>query len=94
MSRQTRATTVVSQPPRLSIAAGVRAAQPQPRLLDRVLGFGARARASGTPPRAGAPVLLEPRRQPVVLTHPDHILLCHSLRPGAVIRLTLHLSHM
>jgi hypothetical protein len=41
------------------------------------------------------PVLLEPGRQPVVLTHPDHVLvLCHNRRPSTVIRLTDHPPHM
>ena len=43
MSRQMRPTTVVSQPRRLSIAADVGAAEPQPRLLHGVLGLAERA---------------------------------------------------
>ena len=42
MSRQTRATTVVSQPPRLSTAVGVGATEPQPGLLHGVVGLVAR----------------------------------------------------
>ena len=40
MLRQTRATTVVSQPPRFSIVARVGAAEPQPGLLHGVVGLG------------------------------------------------------
>ena len=43
MSRQTRATTVVSQPPRLSTVVRVGAAQPQPCLLQGVVGLADRA---------------------------------------------------
>ena len=41
MSRQTRATTVVSQPAEVVDAAGVGAAQPQPGFLNRVVGLAA-----------------------------------------------------
>ena len=43
MFRHTRATTVVSQPPRFSTAVGVGAAQAQPGLLDGVVGLAHRA---------------------------------------------------
>ena len=69
MSRHTRATTVVSQPPRFSTSLGVGAAEPQPRLLHGVVGLAQRAEhAVGHRPQVG-PVLLEPLGQPFVLVH-------------------------
>ena len=68
MSRHTRPTTVVSQPPRLSIVAGVRAAAaaarpPAPRPRRRPA-----SRASGRPPPAAAPARPRTaRRQQVAL---------------------------
>ena len=59
MFSDTRATTVVSQPPRFSIALGVGAAEPQPRLLHGVVRLAQRAEhAVGDRPQAGS-LLLE-----------------------------------
>ena len=68
MFSETRATTVVSQPPRFSICARVGAAQPQPGFLDGVVRLAQRAEHPvGHRPQAGS-VLLESFRQPVALS--------------------------
>ena len=72
MSRQTRATTVVSQPPQILDVAGVGAAEPQPGLLHRVFGLAARAEhAIGDRPQA-APVGLELSGQGFFFVHRSH----------------------
>ena len=72
MFRDTRATTVVSQPPRFSTSLAVRAAQPQPGLLDGVVGLAQRAEHPvGHRPQVG-PVLLEALRQLIALIHRSH----------------------
>ena len=53
MFRHTRATTVVSQPPRFSTSSASGAAEPQPGLLHGVVGLARASRASGRPPPAG-----------------------------------------
>ena len=60
---------MVSQPPRLLDPAGVGPADPQPGLLDGVVGLGGGAEhAVGDRPQVG-PVGLEPLRQPAGLVH-------------------------
>ena len=72
MSRHTRATTVVSQPPRFSTPLGVGAAEPEPGLLHGVVRLAQRAEHPvGHRPQVGA-VGLEPLRQPVVFVHRSH----------------------
>jgi hypothetical protein len=69
MSRQTRATIVVSHPPRFSTPFRVGAAEPEPGFLDSVVCLADGAEHSvGDRPQAG-PVLLEPLRQPFALIH-------------------------
>ena len=69
MFSATRATIVVSQPPRFSTSLGVGAADPQPGVLDRVVGLGQRAQHPvGHRPQPG-PMLLEPLGQPLLIGH-------------------------
>ena len=69
MFSATRATTVVSQPPRFSISSASERLQAQPGLLDGVVGLGARAQhAVGDGPQMGA-VLVEAGGQEVLLVH-------------------------
>ena len=73
MFRHTRATTVVSQPPRFSTLAGVGAAEPQPGVLDGVVGLadraehpvGHRAQVGRGAPRTAPPAIRA--RPPVTL---------------------------
>ena len=70
MSRHTRATTVVSQPPRFSTSLAVGAAEAQPGFLDGVVGLAQRAEHPVGHRSQVGPLLLEPLRQPVALVHP------------------------
>ena len=84
MFSETRATTVVSQPPRFSTSLGVGAAEAQPGLLDGVVGLAQRAEHPvGHRPQAGS-VLLEALRQPVALIHRSRSSVAsgHSSRPA------------
>ena len=69
MLRHTRPTTVVSHAPRFSIASALGAAQPQPRLLEGVVGLAQRTQHPVRDrPQAGA-VLVEALGQPFLLAH-------------------------
>ena len=73
MSRHTRATTVVSQPPRFSTPSRVGAAEAQPRLLHGVVGLADRAEHAVRDRAQVGPVLLEPLRQQFVRSSIGHI---------------------
>ena len=68
MSMQTRPTTVVSQPARLSIAGRVLSRQPDPRLLHRVLGVRPRPEHPVGDRHQTPALLLEGFRQCIVRT--------------------------
>jgi hypothetical protein len=69
MSRHTRATTVVSQPPRLSTSPVSARLSREPGFLDGVVGLAGRAEHPvGHRPQAGS-VGLEPLHQPVAMLH-------------------------
>ena len=69
MFRHTRATTVVSQPPMFIDVVGVSPADPQPSLLERIVGLGGGAQHPiGHRPEMPA-VLLELGEQLLVVVH-------------------------
>jgi hypothetical protein len=71
MSRHTRATTVVSHPPRF-VTAGVSAREPQPGFLDGVLGLARRTEhAVGDCPQVVA-ITFESFGQKFCLVHRSH----------------------
>ena len=73
MSRRTRATTVVSQPPRFSTLAGVGAVEPEPGLLDGVVGLAERAEhpvGHRAPGACGPPRIVLPGVRARPLSHP------------------------
>ena len=74
MFRQTRATTVVSQPPRFSISLGVAAAEAHPGLLHRVVGLAERAEHPVGDRAQVSAVLLELPGQELVVVHRSHLL--------------------
>ena len=69
MSRHTRETTVVNQPPRFSTVAAIDAVETQPRFLHRVLGLAQRAEHAVGHSAQPRPVLFEPLGQPALLVH-------------------------
>ena len=80
MSRQMRATTVVSQPAHVAHVADVGAVHPQPSLLNGVLGLGQRAQHAVGDRAEMCSVLLE-------LIH-RRLLPSHNLLPRSVISMT------
>ena len=68
MSRHTRETTVVNQPPRFSTWP-VDAVETQPLFLHRVLGLAQRAEHAVGHSAQPRPVLFEPPGQPALLIH-------------------------